>query len=343
MTIAGDVHYYVVKHDEIGQVLERIKELQAEVEAKKPLSSQGVLDTVKDMFQNVVQATNEKMKSSEKLFGLFDKVGYVFQMGANSPEILSPISLRSIHSSSPTEKLERQPSDKKIISIRRSSMDDAFALSHPDKHAPFMTITDKKVRSISFRNQHRNNSVNIDDWILDLANKGGMKKSRLGMERKQSDEALSSATTSEAPESPTSISSPKKRRQRILEEDSNEARSSTPSPIRISIASTPNKQTQDSTIFFQARYYGTEDDFLMKAAFRSYFKQNALNQDDAKLFHLYPNGHQNANVNPADLVGAENAQFRHEMGRFLTTKIGRLFLLSYIALSSFITLFAGMS
>jgi len=42
--------------------------------------------------------------------------------------------------------------------------------------------------------------------------------------------------------------------------------------------------------FYEAKFYATDDDFLMQASVRSYFKDTALNADDSVLFTLNSNG-----------------------------------------------------
>jgi hypothetical protein len=46
------------------------------------------------------------------------------------------------------------------------------------------------------------------------------------------------------------------------------------------------KKQNPKKLYYVAEYYGTDDDFLMKASVRAYFKENALESDDAALFSI---------------------------------------------------------
>lgn len=46
----------------------------------------------------------------------------------------------------------------------------------------------------------------------------------------------------------------------------------------------------DSEITYEAKFVGTDDDFMNDADFREFIEINAVNKDDAKLFALYPEG-----------------------------------------------------
>ena len=51
-----------------------------------------------------------------------------------------------------------------------------------------------------------------------------------------------------------------------------------------------SKQSKPDEIVYNAKYIGTDDNFLMISSFREYFKQNAMTPDDFTLFTLFRTG-----------------------------------------------------
>lgn len=77
--------------------------------------------------------------------------------------------------------------------------------------------------------------------------------------------------------------------------------SNTPSPKKIIVDKLDNIGEDSSSFFYQAVYYGTDDDFLMKSSVRSYFKANALEDGDAILFSIPSiDGGSNDQVDPSN-------------------------------------------
>lgn len=76
-------------------------------------------------------------------------------------------------------------------------------------------------------------------------------------------------------------------------------------------SSSQNSKQQKVEIVYNAKYVGTDDNFLMISSFREYFKKNSINPDDFTLFTLLRNGE--GSGGNADGTGAQNS-FRNLWG-----------------------------
>lgn len=137
----------------------------------------------------------------------------------------------------------------------------------------------RRVRSIAFSNEHRG-TMNLHEWIR--------------MHSLQSDQQSDpshheediSPTKNKASNRPPTLSNPTPRRP--------------PTTITTSTANQPHHARRPTTELesqpdspflptappYTARFYATDDDFLMKASVRAYFKEHALEIDDGVLFSI---------------------------------------------------------
>ncbi|KAI8587022.1 hypothetical protein BDZ88DRAFT_427108 [Geranomyces variabilis] len=210
---------------------------------------------------------------------------------AKGPPVGSP------NGTAPGEKLSRS---------RRNSMDDAY-VEDADKMTPNGSVDrdavgttanfragsttpriHRRVRSISFSNEH-NGAANLPEWIKTHSGSGklegelGDATSRAPGQRgshhhhNHHPSTTSNGVTNGGAGGSSSSSSFGHRRTRtpLLEQ----ALLSPQTPHSASpLAPDP--------IYYVARFYATDDDFLMKAAVRAYFKEHALETSDAVLFTI---------------------------------------------------------
>jgi hypothetical protein len=62
----------------------------------------------------------------------------------------------------------------------------------------------------------------------------------------------------------------------------------------------PSSPSKPRTITYTARFFATDDDFLMKSRIRQYFRENAYDAEDAQLFSISTATHNIVNINDLD-------------------------------------------
>jgi hypothetical protein len=163
---------------------------------------------------------------------------------------------------------------------KRSSFDDAFSDISPS----FRPLTNSKagslkkkgeenhrhrnVRSVAYSNE-RTNSMTIDDWIK--------------LKNLPSPDAIVMSASTRV----------------MIEDNSPRKRKTSPLSHLPSIDVTQNEKTyQSENKFYVAQYYASDDDFLMHASIRSYFKANALEDQDQILFTILPQSENTGEAHP---------------------------------------------
>ncbi|CAB4475736.1 hypothetical protein RhiirA5_359526 [Rhizophagus irregularis] len=88
----------------------------------------------------------------------------------------------------------------------------------------------------------------------------------------------------------------------------------TQSPTKDSHSISINEEegVEDGTIYYKAKFYATDDDFLMHSVIRHFFKANALEPMDAQLFTINTSSHNNPNVNVTPSARLERIVTGHE-------------------------------
>ncbi|GBC04050.1 hypothetical protein RclHR1_05490013 [Rhizophagus clarus] len=71
----------------------------------------------------------------------------------------------------------------------------------------------------------------------------------------------------------------------------------TQSPTKDSYSINDENEVKDGSIIYKAKFYATDDDFLMHSSIRHFFKSNALEPMDAQLFTINNSPHNNPNMN----------------------------------------------
>jgi len=128
-----------------------------------------------------------------------------------------------------------------------------------------------KIHTNSYLNE-RNNKLSIYDWIkIHSTSPLSANNERINNLMKKFDKDLPSASSDSTKTKDTA--------ETRIDVDSNDAHEET-KKLKEDIMNEINE------IIFEAPFYATDDDFLMKSSVRAYFKQNALEPDDAVLFTL---------------------------------------------------------
>ncbi|KAH6574943.1 hypothetical protein BASA50_011292 [Batrachochytrium salamandrivorans] len=134
------------------------------------------------------------------------------------------------------------------------------------------------VRSFAFSNDHTG-SMTVQDWV----------------HRQAANKAVSINGSPHSPSPTSSSSSGPGGSERKRNTKSNNANNNNTLPATLSSTSaTTSIPLSDAShhnsalpeFFYEAIYYGSDDDFLMKASVRSYFKEHALDSEDAVLFTI---------------------------------------------------------
>ncbi|KAL2916865.1 hypothetical protein HK105_203644 [Polyrhizophydium stewartii] len=173
-------------------------------------------------------------------------------------------------------------------SSRRNSFDDAYRDPLPAANvAPRIAVITqsptntqaeldlhrhRKVRSFAYSNDHTG-SMSLRDWVhMQAVNKS---RSTQGSPERSSP-GQGSPREASNPRRP-----PREGREGELEEST------------IAVAATPGRESPHARqpavlpeFYYEATYYASDDDFLMKSSVRAYFKENALESTDAVLFTI---------------------------------------------------------
>ncbi|KND03754.1 uncharacterized protein SPPG_01209 [Spizellomyces punctatus DAOM BR117] len=143
----------------------------------------------------------------------------------------------------------------------------------------------RRVRSISFSNEHHG-VLNLQDWIKMHSEDDKVSPSGPVNGRESNNGASSNKTAIQRLRSTnghTSHTAPSSSRRQHSPPPRQQRRTRTP---LLEQALSPTSPSIPEPFYFVAKFYATDDDFLMKAAVRAYFKENALDTSDAVLFTI---------------------------------------------------------
>ncbi|KAI8919853.1 hypothetical protein DFJ77DRAFT_538706 [Powellomyces hirtus] len=253
-------------------------------------------DAVENVVEDVVPLTEEE---GGKGTGINGKGVYV-RRSKLRPASAQPATPTT---TSPLANSNGAPGQKPSRS-RRNSMDDAY-VEDEDKLTPKGSVDreavgttanfragsttpriHRRVRSISFSNEHRNNNgttgTNLQDWIKTHSSGDSIPSPHDG------DTTKPTHTTTQH----RGQHNPPSHNQHLhvhgythTSSSSHTRRNRTPLLEQALLSPSSPPPTPDP-IYYTARFYATDDDFLMKAAVRAYFKEHALETSDAVLFTI---------------------------------------------------------
>ena len=282
MTIVGDVHYYVIAS---SLALEKMKELDKYKSKKSPLKmiADLIAGPIKSAHNNnsetggygVSEDSIRKFKACSGVQSPGKKtLKMIARPEAFEEEVYQSELINPKHAQSSSFREPRSDN-------RRSSFDDAYS-SRPHYSGAKNTILpsrngnpeiiqkrahkNKVVRSYAFCNSRER--VTLNEWVHIQA----LNKSKSNYN--SPDSIKSGASWSPAAQNNSASTSP--------------------------TLSIPTSGSSLCELFYEAVYYGCDDDFLMKASVRSYFKENALEDNDAVLFTLLAPTETNPTTNPAE-------------------------------------------
>ena len=246
MTIVGDVHYYVIKHSDALVTKNSRRRSFETIQLKSPIKTTSILP-----FEDKLVSPN-----ISRLLGFEQPKTLHLMM---KPEALEPSNPVITKIQNP----RRQPKRMDSRSSRRNSADDAYS----DPPTPKL---------------------------------GGLPKKSLDLARLD-DSHLTLAGSTESEDAHRKVRSMSYHNNRDGARDVKEwvqLHSKLPFP-KSQVQSLPRKPTRRGTRdledqpvsptqegFWEARYYASDDDYLMQASIRKYFRENALESTDAILFSI---------------------------------------------------------
>lgn len=275
MTIIGDVHYYTIKPQ------------RPPTPIKTSHAPKSPLETIIDFVMPADSPATKRAKSINSHFSEASSGNSSFLSLLNTALLSRPEPLQFMIKQEAYESdIELQDRSRaSTVAKKRNSFDDAYSDISPS----FRPATNNKdgalkkrgtagssnrhrnVRSVAYSNE-RTNSMTIEEWIR-LKN------------LPSPDAIVMSAST------------------RVLIEDGSPRKRKGASPVSASPTSSGGPSIEinnkplsiDATSpnnngnkFYVAKYYASDDDFLMHASVRSYFKANAFEDQDHVLFTILP-------------------------------------------------------
>ncbi|KAJ3304507.1 hypothetical protein HDV03_002716 [Kappamyces sp. JEL0829] len=266
MTIVGDVHYYTIKPTKVLAP----KKSTVVAAPKSPLET--IVNLVYPQHSDsptTKRAREIREHFKEKLHpeAEHEKGGIFAQLLGFQSSRMEPLQFM-IRQEAYENDIEME--DRAIIAGKRNSFDDAYSdlapNLRPTSSSKIMVLNrsqpsrHRNVRSVAFANE-RTTSMTIEDWI------------RLKNDPSPDAIVMSASTRIVIDESPT-----RKRTAR--------------SPVRHETNSKAGNEPVNK--FYTAQYYASDDDFLMHPSVRSFFKANALEDQDHVLFTISSSNSRNA-------------------------------------------------
>lgn len=282
MNIIGDVHYYVVKASSVKKLPTFAKSSSMSTTSKKTLKING---------DSAIMATSPLDKVEEKDFTKIN-IDNIDDIRSNSNKLRSaPPSIWNVERNDDDEKfaIEMESSSNN----KRWSADDslkplpkAITANHNSSTSSAgenfeRLLTTFKLQTFNNHNDNENNSQSSKIIIPPLVNNEiSVSISHNDLKEQQID-------------SPVTLT-------QSLTKDSH------------SISINEEDGVEDGTIYYKAKFYATDDDFLMHSAIRHFFKANALESIDAQLFTINTSSHNNPNMNVTPSARLERIVTGHE-------------------------------
>jgi hypothetical protein len=264
MNIIGDVHYYVVKASSVKKLPTFTKSSSMSTTSKK---------TLKVKEDSTIMATSSLDKVEEKEFKKID-IDNIDDIRSNSNKLRSaPPSIWNFGCNNNDDDEKFAIEMKSTSNNKRWSADDS--LKPPPK-----AITADHNSSTSGAGE------NFERLLTTF------KLQTFNDDDGQSSKIVSSSPPSVNNEISISISDNDLKEQQI---DSPITITQSPTKDSYSILINDENEVDDGIIYYKAKFYATDDDFLMHSSIRHFFKSNALEPMDAQLFTINTSPHNNLN------------------------------------------------